>query len=741
MSSPGRQSFRQLWWAPLLCFGLAWLAATTDTVKQFEWRTLDWRTQYRVGFQAPPDPRVLLVLFDDDSESNLVSWPPSRQYHANLIELMALSGLKVATMDVFMTSPREDGGDALMRAGVSAAEERGTRVVTGAVTSEFEVLGEDQKVVGLTQPLRDVQGDIKRLVGEKYAVLPFPDLRAVSAYGFVDAPKESADGIVRTAPLVVRIGEEVYASLSLQTMMAYFGVPAGKVRVRLGDAVYLPTKEREFRIPIDERGRYLINYRYEATNSPSVFPTLGYRALLLGLHSKHIEKLPDVLPPPDLLGRIAVIGLYCTGNADAGPTPLGAYSPLPLVHANIINNIFAGDYVHVVPDGWVFGAAVFLGWGTIMLTARRSIVFLCAVTVLVAVAYVSAAFWGWVTASLWLPLVGPLLGFTSQQFIVIARRALEEYRAKQEVKGMFGTYVSPEVVEQLVKSGHRPELGGHEEEITAYFSDIQGYSTFSEKLTSARLVGLLNDYLTVCTDIVQEEGGTLDKYIGDAVVAMYGAPIALPDHAYRACLSALRVQLALDDLRRRWDAEGEVWPLTVRQMRSRIGLNTGRATVGNMGSRTRFNYTMTGDDVNLAARMESGAKSWGAYTMCTGATREACERHGGDRIVFRPLGRIVVKGRSLPVPIHEVVGLSEHVTDRTRECIALFCQGLDRYHGQDWGGAGDFFRRSAELEPNQPGKTPGVSSNPSLVFQGIVAHYLAEPPARGWDGVYVMKEK
>ncbi len=293
----------------------------------------------------------------------------------------------------------------------------------------------------------------------------------------------------------------------------------------------------------------------------------------------------------------------------------------------------------------------------------------------------------------------------------------------------------------MVASGEIPQLGGHEEVITAYFSDIQGFSTFSEKLPPDRLVELMNEYLTACTDIVQEEGGTLDKYIGDAIVAMFGAPIALSDHAYRACVVTQRVQLKCAELRAKWKSEGDKWPEIVWRMQSRIGLNTGPAIIGNMGSRTRFNYTMMGDNVNLAARMESGAKKWGAYSMCAEATKLQCEQHGGDRVVFRPLGRIVVMGRTQPVPIFEIVGLKENTTAETRECLALFGQGLARYYERDWDGATGLFTRSAALEPNFPGRVPGVSSNPSLIYLDIVRHCKSEPPPANWDGAYVMAEK
>jgi adenylate cyclase len=251
----------------------------------------------------------------------------------------------------------------------------------------------------------------------------------------------------------------------------------------------------------------------------------------------------------------------------------------------------------------------------------------------------------------------------------------------------------------------------------------------------------MNEYLTACTDIVQAEGGTLDKYIGDAVVAIYGAPLALPDHPLRACVAALRVHRRVTDLREKWKHEGERWPEIVHNLQTRIGLNTGPAVVGNMGSHTRFNYTMMGDNVNIAARMESGAKSWGVYSMCTEATRLECEKLEAGRVVFRSLGRIKVKGRSRPVPIHELVALSEDSTESIRECIGIFEKGLERYYARDWDGAIGLFRRSEALEANGPGRAAGTTSNPSLVYIAIAEGYREEPPPPDWDGIFEMKEK
>lgn len=734
------QTLRRFTWSPLICFGIAYLLMQAEAMQQVAWRTLDWRTNLRVYYQPPADPRIAIVLFEDDTEMNLVSWPPDRSYHGALVELMSLAKPAVVTWDVILDAVREGEGDATMGQGVTAAMQAGTRVVTGAVTN-YDPVDTPPGDPGPTRPIRQVEGDVAALYGDNHAIIPFPQLRQASYYGFVDAPR-GTDGIIRELPMVVRVGHNVYPSLALQTVLAYYNLTVDAVRVRLGDAVYIKRGEgEEMRVPINAAGMYFINYRYDHDDLRPDYATYSYRATLLKLNSFFVEQAPHGPAPPDLNGKIVLIGQTVTGKADAGPTPRGAYSPLVLVHANVINNLLTQDFARRLPDWIPWSLMIALGYGCVWLALRRSITLIALVAVLSFVIYTALALYGWLEWSIWFPWIGPLLGFTSLEFFLIGRRVWQEQKAKQEIKGMFGSYVSPEVVEKLVNAGEPPHLGGIETEITAYFSDIQSFSSFSEQLSPARLVELMNEYLTACTDIVQGEGGTLDKYIGDAVVAMYGAPVAQSDHALRACLAAIQVQEALGALRAKWRSEGDKWPEIVWRMRSRIGLNTGRCIVGNMGSRTRFNYTMMGDDVNLAARMESGAKSWGVYIMCTAATKAACEALGGDRIVFRPLGRIVVKGRAQATPIFEIVGRKESVDARTRECLGIFGEGLEYYYRQDWARALARFDASAALEPHQPDPAAGVLSNPSQVYLKITKEYQLHPPRPDWDGVYVMSEK
>lgn len=739
-----RKAFSFLWrtpLSPLICLGLAWLLSHTRIMRAFEWHTLDWRTQLRTYFQPPPDPRVSIVLFEDNTEAS-ITWPPDRSVHGDLVELMTFVHPAVVSFDIILDATREGDGDEKMGHAVAVAARAGVKVVTAGVTSSEPSAPAAEGHEGPTRPLTHVEGDISRLLGDETALLPFPALRAVSLYGFADTPPGD-DGIRREIPLAVRVGKEVYPSLGLQTLMAYFDVPADRVRVRLGDAVYLPTKSHgELRLPVSKEGRFLLNYRYdEDKDSGPDFKTYSYIGALVQLNDRFIDKKSPSAEPPEIEGGIVFVGQTVTGKADAGPTPLRAYSPLVLVHANLINNVLRGDYARQAPGWAMLLVTIGLGYLGALLGMRRTVPVMATFGVLGLVVYVVAAFGSWIMYSYWLPLTWPILGGTVLQFVVIGRRILREQRARAQVKQMFGSYLSPELVHRMVQTGEIPQLGGHLEEITSYFSDIQGFSLISERLPPDRLVEWMNEYLSACTDILQGEGGSLDKYIGDAIVMMFGAPMALPDHAYRACVAAVRVQARGAELRAKWRSEGDKWPQLVWHTRTRIGLNTGPCVVGNMGSRVRFNYTMMGDSVNLAARMESGAKKWGVYVMATEATKLMCEQHGGDRVVFRALGRIVVVGRSQPVPIFEVVGLRETIPGAALECVRRFEAGLKCYYRRDWTAAHSLFTQSAELELYQPDYAAGVSTNPSLVYLAIVARCQAMPPPEDWGGVYIMDEK
>ena len=213
------------------------------------------------------------------------------------------------------------------------------------------------------------------------------------------------------------------------------------------------------------------------------------------------------------------------------------------------------------------------------------------------------------------PILFPVSAIVLPFGINLTYKLFTEGKDKAYLKASFGNYVSPELIDQMFESGEAPSLGGEEGYNTAFFSDIASFSSFSEKLEATELVELLNEYLEAMTNILLENGGTLDKYIGDAIVAFYGAPMEVDDHELLACRTAIKMQKRLEELRGIWQEEGERWPEIVHHMQNRIGINTGPMVTGNMGSDSRMNYTMMGDTVNLAARLESSAKQYGIYTV------------------------------------------------------------------------------------------------------------------------------
>jgi class 3 adenylate cyclase/CHASE2 domain-containing sensor protein len=442
---------------------------------------------------------------------------------------------------------------------------------------------------------------------------------------------------------------------------------------------------------------------------------------------------------------IVLVGPTEATFQDLSPTPMDK-NPVPKVslHGNVIKTLASGIYLTRILEGKLSGSFLILAVCLILgYLAVNSGPWSNWVGVIFILLFVAVALFLFAQHHVVMPLAAPSLAGVSTFFIGLIVMMVVEQKAKGRLKGMFGSYVSAELVDQMVESGEEPHLGGEETAITAFFSDVQAFSSFSELLTPTGLVDLMNEYLTAMTDILQEERGTLDKYIGDAIVAMYGAPIPMKDHAYQSVRTALRMQEKQLELRDKWALEEEKWGKCyglVKQMQTRIGCNTGTATVGNMGALDRFNYTMMGDMVNLAARCESGAKAYGAYIMITEETKLAAEKLKDD-IAYRYLDKIVVKGRSQPVSMYEPTGFMADLGQETQDCLDCFRQGIDKYLAQDWEGALKMFEKAKEMEPNKPGVTPGVKDNPSMILIDRCQIMKENPPGDDWDGVYVMTSK
>ena len=431
---------------------------------------------------------------------------------------------------------------------------------------------------------------------------------------------------------------------------------------------------------------------------------------------------------------------------DLAPTPFDSVDvPKVSVHGNLVKTLTSGLYLKRLPE-WVdhlvtLGFCLAMAFISVYSGPKASLVQVGGL--FLQVGYVFMAFFMFSETHVLWPVVTPACAGLSTTFVGLGVMLVIEQKAKGRLKGMFGSYVSQDLVDQMVESGEEPSLGGQETKITAFFSDVQAFSSFSELLSPTGLVDLMNEYLTAMTNILQEERGTLDKYIGDAIVGMYGAPIPMDDHAYQSVKTALLMQARQLELRDKWANEAEKWGAChelVSKMQTRIGCNTGTATVGNMGALDRFNYTMMGDMVNLAARCESGAKAYGAYIMITEETRDAAMPTKDD-IAYRYLDKIVVKGRSQPVSMYEPTGFKNDLTQETQDCLDCFQQGIDKYLLQDWKGALKMFEKAKGFEPNKPGISPGVKDNPSMILIDRCQVMKDNPPGDDWDGVYVMTSK
>ena len=332
-----------------------------------------------------------------------------------------------------------------------------------------------------------------------------------------------------------------------------------------------------------------------------------------------------------------------------------------------------------------------------------------------------------------IPILFPAASIILPYGINLTYKLFTEGQDKAFLKAAFGNYISPELIDEMFESKSAPSLGGEEGYNTAFFSDIASFSTFSEKLTASELVELLNEYLNEMTNILLGNKGTLDKYIGDAIIAFYGAPVQTEDHEYLACLTCCQMNDKLEELRQKWKSEGDKWPEVVHNMRHRIGVNCGSLVTGNMGSDMRMNYTMMGDTVNLTARLESGAKQYGIETQVGSKIYEATK----DRFTYRMLDYAVVKGRSEPERTFELISEKGKEPEVYKELIPVWDKAIEYYTNQDWDDAIKVFKKCDKLEEEYIGRP----TTPCKVYISRCEAFKENSPGKNWNGAFKLTSK
>ena len=534
------------------------------------------------------------------------------------------------------------------------------------------------------------------------------------------------DGVIRRAPTAIYFegADHVYPSLVLSGIIDILGIKKdGGFDYDFENNVLnlIDTTETIVRsIPIDDRGRMFVNFY-------GGFQTFTYIPYMYAMD-------PEMLDPTYWENKVGIVGASLAGLSDFRNTPVAEAFVGVEIHANAMYSILQNEFIKIKSQADKFKTILILSvLMGIFISFPKKPLYALPIPIIGIVSWIiftriqfggSLIMWD-VTRTI-LSMIGTFVGIFMYNYFGAEKD-------KRFLKNTFSTYISPELIDQMYDAKEQPSLGGEEGYHTAFFTDIQSFSAFSEKLTASDLVELLNDYLTEMTDILLSNKGTLDKYIGDAIVAFYGAPAPVDDHEYWSCLTAVKMQERLAELREKWQEEGDRWPEIVHNMQNRIGINTGKLVTGNMGSTMRMNYTMMGDTVNLAARLEASAKQYGIYIQVAEETYAACK----DKFIWRDLDYVIVMGKTEPAQVFELISEEQNMPPGYDKLLPAYDEALKLYRNQDWVKAIDAFKASDELEDMFPGR----KTNPSKIYIPRCEHYRDNPPGDEWDGSWALTKK
>lgn len=695
----------------------------TFPVQLLEKRINDELFVYRGPISIEDTPIVLVAISDQADGEIPHKWPWPTDIHARLVNNLSRAGAKVIAFDVLFPNPDPNPvNDSLFAAAINEAG----NVILAA---DFDI---NQNALSANQSL----------------ILPNPVISSgyENQVGFVSVLND-IDGFIREYKFGEAFLRDTYYMLAFEVLRQYQDGGAGEFtntpsEFGIGDYMVKKNNPNSFIINYHGPNEYFPVVSYEEVIDDSTFRTQFEIDAEFDVNAFD-DPFTGLLQQGIFKDKIVIIGATMSTLQDYHPSPFATGDDFSgqmagyEIHANALQSIISGNSI-IKMEGWHTILIILLVSASIVflnrrITAKRGIVF----GVLLIAGYAYLGYYLFVSYHYFIIFTAPILAVVFSEVGTVVYEYFDARKERFRIQSMFQSYVSPQLVKQMVESEEEPKLGGEEHIVTAFFSDIASFSAFSEKLPPKELVTLINEYLTEMTNILTDEGGTLDKYIGDAIVGIFGAPVQIQNHAYKACIVSQLIQRKQQELREKWAKED--WPDIVANMRTRIGLNTGEMVTGNMGSNRRFNYTMMGDNVNLAARCESGAKSYGVYTMVTEATKLAAEE-GGDRCVFRYLDKIIVVGRTQPVKVYEVVNLKEFITDQERELISIFEEGTKAYLEENWDEAIKYFEASAKLEVYQLGE-PGIKTNPSLIYLDRCKTMKDMPTIPDWDGVFKMTSK
>jgi adenylate cyclase len=700
-------------------------------------------TRLQLTMPRTGDPRIVVVDIDERSLAQEGHWPWRRDKLGRFLDrLFDDYAVKVVGFDVVFAERDESSGLPVLQelAGKDLAGVPGFQAALKSVEPklQFDRIFAD-RMRGRAVVLGYYFSRRPEEVAERAGVLPPPVLpkgvflgrnisvtywtgyganllelqQAAASAGHIN-PLPDPDGVTRRVPMLAEAPHGYYEPLSLAVVRLFLGSPD----VRPGFTT-APGWSREYpglewldvgphRIPVDRDVAALVPYR----GVERTFKYVSATDVLRGQAKRS-----------DLEGRIVLVGTSAPGLLDLRSTPVGGVYPGVEIHANLISGMLDGTIKQMPP--YVLGAEFLLLAlaGLVMalvlplLNPIRSGV--TTVTVLGAVVGTNLAVWQY--ANLVLPLASGVLMILVLFALNMSYGFFVESRAKRQITGRFGQYVPPELVDEMAQNPDKFSMDGESREMSVLFSDVRGFTTISEGLDPKQLSQLMNEFLTPLTRVLYRHRGTIDKYMGDCIMAFWGAPLNDPQHARNAVLAGLEMQAAMDALQPQFRARG--WP----ELHIGVGVNSGRMSVGNMGSDVRVAYTVMGGAVNLASRLEGLTKQYGVGMIVGEATRAAC-----PDVVFRELDRVMPKGTTEPVAIFAPVGPAAAVDKSTHDELVLWHKALKQYRAQEWDLAELQLLSLQRIYP---------STGLYATFLERIAHLRRNPPGAGWDGTTAFETK
>ncbi|MEW6102505.1 MAG: adenylate/guanylate cyclase domain-containing protein [bacterium] len=661
--------------------------------RDIEWASLNFRFISTKEKRKSVIEDVVVIDIDNDTLRSLGRWQNwPRRYYAEVIDYVKKDGVKAVGFDIFFPEHSNPEDDNIL---VETTKRAGNVIhsfffpETSETKEEYNLdlmkkfsfplpKGPFQKNKAITPPIMEIQ-------------------KTAEGIGY-DNKYSDEDGNTRLIPLLAKYNDRLYLSFSLATICSVLNVQPDQIKLK-GNYLLLSDKKK---IPVEEGAKMWIRYLGEART----FRFVSFHNVLKKRIAEGYFK-----------NKIAIIGGSAEGLFDIMSNPFSSVYPGVETQATIIHNILNNNFMIQTSIKTnmliVLLLGIIIGLFSSILSLKKGILVM------------AGLLFGYLTTSIILfkngliiPMVSPSFSMGFTFLSVWLWRFQTEEKEKKRVRGMFSRYVSKEVVEQLVSNPDAFSIGGKRVEISVLFSDICGFTTLSEKLQAEEIVSLLNEYFTAMNQVIFKHKGTLDKYIGDAIMVFYGAPLYPEEHAKRAVLTALEMIRELNRLKKEWKARGK------EELDIGIGINTGEAVVGNIGSDIQTNYTVIGDEVNLASRLEGMTRKYNSQIIISKATYEQIK----DEILSREVDIIVVKGKSRPVMIYEPIGLIADVSDSKKKELEIFINGLSFYKERKWKEASDVFSTI-------------MNDGIARMYFMRCQDYSLNPPPDDWDGVYVYKTK